>query len=504
MIRDIKRFEGFEYDILIIGGGINGAAIANLAALNGLKTALIEKGDFAGGTSSKSTKLLHGGLRYLENFEFDLVHEALKERLIQLKSAPHLAKPLGFIIPVYETDQRPLWMMRLGVFLYDLLSGRYIVDKHKKLSVTDILQLAPGINKEKLKGGVLYYDVQMDDARICLENVLNADKNGAHVANYISADTLIKENGKAVGVRAIDVLSGNECVIRAKKIVCTVGPWTNDFMKKEKGLLTQRVRTTKGVHIVYRGQFAPHAILGTIKKDNRIFFIIPWRGNSLIGTTDTDYTGRPDDVDVKDEDIDYLLKESQRFFPEREFTRDNIITTFAGLRPLVHKEGSPSKLSRKHVIEQSYSGIVYVMGGKYTTYRKIAEDALKFVAKKKLIDTEKHYPLYGSDMVEEKSEDVARAYGVAVDIVESLKSTYGSRYKDVLDLVRSDEKLKIRVNTARPVIKAQIAYAIKTEMACTPEDIVHRRLSLVYDDNRTQAYLSDIKQIFTQYSIKYK
>lgn len=307
MKRDIQKFTKEQYDVLVIGGGINGAAIAHMSALNGLKTALLEKGDFASGTSSKSTKLIHGGLRYLENFEFDLVRESLRERHVQLHSSPHLVQPLKFIIPVYKTDKRPMWMMRLGVWLYDFLSGKYVIEKHQQLSVDQVCKEVPGIERKGLLGGVSYSDAQMNDARLCLENILSAEEKGAHVANYTEVRSLIQENGKVVGAKALDLLNKEAFELRAKKVVCAIGPWTNPFAHKENSQSPAQIRTTKGVHIIVQGRLAEDAILIPAQKDRRVFFIIPWLDHTLIGTTDTDYVGSPDDVEVEDQDIDYLI-----------------------------------------------------------------------------------------------------------------------------------------------------------------------------------------------------
>jgi len=347
MKRDIPKLAREQYDVLVIGGGINGAAIAHTASLNGLKTALLEKNDFASGTSSKSTKLIHGGLRYLENFEFDLVNEALKERSVQLKSAPHLVRPLKFVIPVYKTDKRPLWKMRLGVWLYDFFSRKHMVEKHQTLSAAEVSRLIPGLVREDLIGGVSYGDAQMNDARLCLENILSAAQQGADIANYAEIRSLVQVNGKVVGVKAVDNRDHKTFEIKAKKVVCAVGPWTNIFMRKENSQAPPQIRTTKGVHIVVKGRISNHALLIPAQRDRRVFFVIPWMENSLIGTTDTDYAGNPDDVSVKQEDIDYLIDETKRVFPHMDFDNNNIITTFAGLRPLVSKEGSPSKLSHR-------------------------------------------------------------------------------------------------------------------------------------------------------------
>jgi len=499
---DISQFQNTTFDLLIVGGGINGAAIANLAAQRGLKVTLLEKGDFASGTSSKSTKLLHGGIRYLENFEFDLVHESLHERFIQFKSVPHLAKPIRFIIPVYHGDKRPLWMMKLAVFLYDSLAGCYRIGKHQSLSREELRKLEPHLLNDGLMGAISYYDVQMDDARICLENILTAQQHGARVANYIKVMSFIHTDGKITGAKAVDVLTEKSFDVRAKRIVCTAGPWTNALLRVASPNTKKIVRTTKGIHIVYKGQLTSNALLITSRKDNRIFFIIPWLGNSLIGTTDTNYIGNPDQVKVNQEDIDYLLKEASRVLPSVDFSPENIITTFAGLRPLIRKGGAPSKVSRKHFIMETPSGLIVVIGGKYTTYRKIAEECVNRViansegvkqSLKRLLrrfaprnDVNVQYSLYGSGPINDDLNQIARDQGLTLDTIEILIKTYGTRFKAVLALTKNQPSLKEPICTCTPFIKAQIVYAIETEMARTAEDIIQRRLSLIYRDCRTK------------------
>lgn len=481
MIRDINQIAKHKFDLLVVGGGINGAAISYLAADNGLSVALIDKGDFAGGTSSKSTKLIHGGIRYLENFEFDLVAEALHERFIQRKNAPHLVKPIAFVIPVYDGDPRPLWMMKLGVFLYDTLAGKLKLGPHRWFSAKELLEQEPSLNPQGLKGGVLYYDAQMDDARLCLENVLMATQKGAQAANYVEALSLMKENGKTVGVVAKDMLTGHIFEIRAKRVVCALGPWTSTAksFKEDRAQAKKNVRTTKGIHIVYKGEIARHAVVIQTHNDRRIFFIIPWNGNSLIGTTDTDFTGNPDDVRSEEDDIRYLMNEARRVFPSVIFDEGHIITTFAGLRPLVHAQGLPSKISRKHEIETTTSGVTYVMGGKYTTYRRIAEDCVKkFMYIKARPPLE--YPLYSSGEIVQTAQDVAASYDVPVKSVEHLFEKYGTRYADVLGLTKKDPSLKGILCDCSPAIKAQVMYAIKVEMAQTSDDVVTRRLGLAF------------------------
>jgi len=477
MIRDIERLKRTTYDLLVIGGGINGAAIAHLAAKRGMKVALLEKGDFASGTSSKSTKLIHGGIRYLENLEVDLVYESLKERHVQLAAAPHLVKPLPFVIPVYEGDKRPLWMMQLGVFLYDLLAGKYRVRPRKNLTREEVVRLEPGIEQKGLKGGVLYYDAQMDDARLCLENVLMAVQYGAHVANYVKVVSFVKENGRVAGVRAHDMLGIKEFEVRAKRVICAAGPWTNEFLRLDIPNAKKKVRTTKGIHIVYKGEISKHAILIGSQSDRRIFFVIPWMENSLIGTTDTDYVASPDKVRVEKEDIDYLMRESKRVFPALDFRPSNILATFAGLRPLIRRGGSPRKVSRKHLFYSSKSGVIFVVGGKYTTYRKVAEDCMNRIRK---IYEKENFTLYGSGAITETVEAAAMRSGLEREVVQSLMDLYGSRYKDVLKLIEKDPSLKEKISDNPPVIKAQLVYSVETEMARMVEDITDRRLSLVF------------------------
>lgn len=502
MQRAIDKLARTHYDLLVIGGGINGAAIANMAAHNGLRCALLEKKDFASGTSGRSTKLIHGGLRYLENCEFGLVRESLRERHTQLTSAPHLVKPLGFLIPVYATDQRPLWMMRFGVSLYDFLSGRYLVKKHRSFSVEAIVENVPLIKKQGLVGGVVYYDAQMDDARLCLENVLSAAHEGADVANYAEALSFIEEKSRVVGVEARDIVSGSTFRVRAKKIVCAAGPWTNMFLMKEKIPPDQRVRTTKGIHIVYRGQVSKFALLIPTYKDKRIFFVIPWKGNSLIGTTDTDYSGDPDAVAVDTQDVDYLFNEARRVFPEAVFTKGNIIMTFAGLRPLVYRKGHPSRVSRNHIIAESASGVFYVMGGKYTTYRKIAEDCLRRVMKRNARHLRAECPLYGSAAIEDGVTQRANASGVGQGTLHYLREFYGTRFTDVLSLIEKDRSLAAPICSCSPALRAQLVYSIDAEMARTQEDIVVRRLSLVYHDCKEGACIKEVNGVLSGYKTK--
>jgi glycerol-3-phosphate dehydrogenase len=270
------------------------------------------------------------------------------------------------------------------------------------------------------------------------------------------------------------------------------------FMKKERTQSLSQVRPTKGVHMVVKGRMASHALLVPAKEDNRVFFVIPWMNNSLIGTTDTDFNGSPDEVTVGQEDIDYLIREAKRVLPFAELSREHIIATFVGLRPLVSKIGAPAKVSRKHVIRKSDSGIIYVTGGKYTTYRKIAEDTVSRLTRRPLVDTRKKFPVYGSGPIKDSAEDMAKRYGMTADIVQELMDFYGTRFKDVLALTEENPELKRPICACSSTIGAQVVYAITREMACTEEDIVARRLLLGYAGCESGRCREEIRKILSE------
>jgi len=372
--RNIEELKNNHFDILVIGGGINGCAIARDASLRGAKTSLIEKNDFASGASGKSTKLIHGGIRYLEQLNFKFVYEALHERTILLKTVPHLVRPLEFIIPVYKNDPRSLLKMRSGVFIYDCLARGEKIRSHRYVRSEDFVALEPNIELRGLKGAVTYYDAQVDDVRLCLANAVSSYEAGCCVANKVEAKGLIKEKGKVCGVHAQDMLSKKEFIIRARAVINATGAWSNSIVKMDSPSAPLITRPTKGVHIVYKKLPVKRAVLFSARKDARVCFVIPWRGLTLIGTTDTDYTGSCDEVYATAAEIEYLLSEVRRIFPGENIEKDGIITTYASLRPLANTQEQPTwKISRESLIQESESGLISVAGGKYTTYRRLAE-----------------------------------------------------------------------------------------------------------------------------------
>lgn len=383
MKREPGELKANHFDLLVIGAGINGCAIARDAALRGVKVALIEKDDFASGASGKTTKLIHGGIRYLEQFNFKLVYEALRERAILLRTVAHLVKPLEFVIPVYKGDPRSLLKVRTGVFIYDRMAGSENIRCHRALSKHEVALLEENIDSRGLTGAVLYCDAQMDDIRLCLDNAVSAFNAGATVANKTEAVGFLKEKGRITGIEAYDKLSAEKFIIRTSTVINATGAWSNRIVKMDEPNAAAITRPTKGIHIVYRKLPHQRAILLSAHQDKRIFFLIPWRGLTLIGTTDTDYPGSYDEVYASCEEVEYLLKETQRIFPHERIDKKDIITTFASLRPLVNRQGKPAwQVSREHLLQESRSGLISVVGGKYTTYRYLAEQVVDFALAK--------------------------------------------------------------------------------------------------------------------------
>lgn len=482
MKRDTDRLKSEEFDLLVIGAGINGAGIARDASQRGLKVALVEKDDFASGTSGKTTKLIHGGIRYLEQLNFHLVRESLKERSIILRLAPHLVKPLQFIIPVYKNDPRSLNLIRIGTALYDLLAGNAKIKPHRILKPEQIFKMEDALKKEGLTGGAVYYDAQVDDIRFCLENVMSAAEFGAAVANRCGVIGFIKESGTLKGVRTYDSFAHEAFEIKAKVIVNATGPWTNSVLTLESSNARPLVRPTKGIHIIYPKLMKSNAVVLSAHRDKRIFFIIPWRGMSIIGTTDTDYHGLPDDVSADKADIDYLLSEASRIFPAVNFNSSDIIATYAALRPLIKEEGKAAwQVSRDHIIVESENGLLSVAGGKYTTYRLLSEQIVDRVVRRlfprrfgRCRTAEE--PLPGAISSIPEASALALKFGLEETVVENLIKIYGSRTTDVLNLTKKEPRLKEKVCLSHLHIKAQVRFAVESEMALTLSDIQMRRL----------------------------
>ena len=492
MQRNLAKLEQTRHDVLIIGGGINGAGLARELALRGIKVALVDRGDYASGTSSTSTKLIHGGLRYLENFDLRLVFEACRERQTLLRIAPHLVRPLRFYVPVYKGDPRPLWMVRAGMLLYDLLAMFRNTHMHGMLSADKAVEREPALRRDGLRGVAVYWDCQMDDARLCLENVIAAAEAGAVVANYMQVVGLSKKEGKIAGAELVDLETGHKLLVEAEVVINMTGPW----MDKIRALDDDHepmLRTTRGAHIlvprVHRGN---EAIYLTSQQDSRLFFVLPWGDLSLIGTTDTDTDRPPEETEATEADIDYLLEESARHLHGTTLTRDCVVAAFAGLRPLVAntRDDKESSVSREHRIFTSASGMISVGGGKYTTYRAVAEEVAGLIVAhlgqgKKASQTAQMNLPGGAitDLVTEVNR-LQETYGQPLELIETLVNRYGSRAEQLLALAKQQPDLLTPVVAGSELTRMEVQYAVQFEQARTPDDILRRRTSLALGTGR--------------------
>ncbi|MFC0625869.1 glycerol-3-phosphate dehydrogenase/oxidase [Kribbella deserti] len=478
--------DGRELDVLVIGGGVVGTGSALDAATRGLTTGLLEARDFASGTSSRSSKLVHGGLRYLEMLDFRLVHEALQERgLLLQRLAPHLVKPVPFLYPLQHR-----WWERFyagaGVALYDAMavsSGLGAgLPLHKHLTRRGAMRLVPSLKKSALVGALQYYDAQVDDARHTMELARTAASYGAHVANRVKVTGFLRQGERVTGVQAKDLETGREFEVRAKQIVNATGVWTDDTqaMVGERG--QYHVRASKGIHLVVpkdRIQSTSGMILRTEKS---VLFVIPWGRHWLIGTTDTDWNLDKAHPAATSKDIDYLLDHVNAVL-NTPLTREDVEGVYAGLRPLLAGESeSTSKLSREHVVAHAAPGLVVVAGGKYTTYRVMAKDAIDAVAN--ALDgrvpkcTTKNIPLVGADGYHAKWNQrklIAEQSGLHVARIEHLLNRYGALIDEVLALVMEDPSLGEQLPGTQDYLKAEVVYGATHEGARHLDDVLARR-----------------------------
>ncbi len=483
-LANLQQFKQDGYDILIVGGGITGAGIARDASMRGYKVALIDKGDFASGTSSKSSKLVHGGVRYLELFEFGLVFEASRERRTLWQIAPHLVKPLPFLFPVYRDARWPAWMVNLGLWMYDGLSLFRNFKRHEMFSNREIARRMQGIDVGSISGGAHYYDGQVDDARLTLETIRSAHRQDATIASYVEVDELLKKNGKVVGVEAHDALRGEKVEIHARVVVNATGPWTDTLLQLDDPRSPQRMRPTKGVHL-----FVPREKIGgdsavafPAHSDGRLMFVIPWGKFSIVGTTDTDYAGDLDRVYANAADVDYVIAAAQHAFPGAPLQKSDVISTYAGLRPLVLQQGkSATKTSREHEIWTTPSGLVTIAGGKLTTYRSMAEELVNVVAKqlRAEFNIAPKQPCLTARVPLVEGEATISPDGLPPDVIEHLNHAHGPEMGRVVEIARREARLAQPIVDGLPYIWAEVLYAAEQEMAMTATDILERRMHIL-------------------------
>ncbi|MGA1621669.1 MAG: glycerol-3-phosphate dehydrogenase [Synechocystis sp.] len=502
-MRDFQQIQTTAYDLIVIGGGINGVGTARDGALRGLKTLLIEKDDLASGTSSWSTRLIHGGLRYLEYFEFSLVRESLREREVLLKTAPHLVHPLQLTIPVYDWSSRAYWEIKAGMILYDIFSFDKTLPPHRMLGPRQFQQLFRVAEKKGLQGGAQYFDGQVEYAeRLALEVALSAEQAGATVLNYVAVTGLEKDpNQQAItAIHCQDHLTDQTFSVDTRNavVINTAGPWVDKVCALGRQdqhptaiVNGRKIGGTKGSHIVvdpFPG--APTtALYVEAFVDKRPYFIIPWLGKYLIGTTDLRYEGDLDAVKASDDEIDYLIGETNRVMPAAQLSRDDVRFTYAGVRPLPYSDGKKAgSITRNHILydhtQDGVNNLISLIGGKLTTYRQVGQELVEKAYQKRgqasppcLTLTQ---PLPGAETPSLSLETAIAKYGERVErqSLQHVFDLYGSRAVEVLALVDQAPELGEKIVPTLPDIKAQAVFAIQAELAHTLIDICRRRTAI--------------------------
>jgi glycerol-3-phosphate dehydrogenase len=484
-----------QFDLLVIGGGINGAGVARDAALRGLRVALVEQGDFASGTSSRSSKLIHGGLRYLEQGNLKLVWQAARERERLRRLAPHLVRPMRFVYPLYRGSRLRPSMLRAGLWTYDLLAGIRSVKRHRMLRPEAVHSVEPALRTDGLRGAGEYWDCWTNDARLVVETLLSAVRTGAVAASYVRLDGFVKEDGRIAGATLSDRLTNAAFTCRARAVVNAAGPWADRVCAlDEPGGV--RLRLTKGVHVIVPRERVRNeaAIVLHAVRDRRVMFVIPWGEQALVGTTDTDHAGGPDVAPrVEADDVAYLLETVNRYFPEARLTPGDVVGAYAGLRPLIAPSDAtlnPSAVSREEEIHVSSAGLVSMAGGKLTTFRLAAEAIVdRVVAGLRRGGFEgpvgpcrsADVPLPGgqADPALLAAHAVSNdGHGVAPPIVSHLAARYGERLEEVLGRVAGDRTLGAPLLPPQLDARAEVVEAVEHEFAMTLEDVLVRRTQL--------------------------
>lgn len=495
--KTIGNLESEEFDLVVIGGGITGGGISLDAASRGLKVVLLEKGDFASGTSSKSTKLIHGGLRYLKQFDFWLVKEVGSERAIVHKLAPHLVLPEKMLLPLIENGSYGKWLTSIGLKVYDILAQVSGDDKRKMLEKKEAMKLEPLLPKKILNGAGYYAEYRTDDARLTIENIKTSLLFGAQALNYAKVNDFLYENEKVAGVKVTDETTGKEFTIKSKYVISAAGPWVDELRSLNNSKKGKQLHLTKGVHLVFPYEKLPvkQSVYFDIP-DGRMMFAIPRGKVTYVGTTDTNYNDNKDRVRTDIADAIYLISAVNNMFPDINLELDDIVSSWAGLRPLIHEEGkSASELSRKDEIFVSDTGLISIAGGKLTGYRKMAERVVDRIAKKmeeeydtelKECYTEKIFLCGNVDF--KKFKHVKKYISEVYDNIKNegfskhdawfLVTNYGKQTEKILELYATIVEADPYVRLA----KAEVAFGIDYEMVQTPMDFFIRRTGRLYFD----------------------
>jgi glycerol-3-phosphate dehydrogenase len=466
----VRQHRG-PWDMVVVGGGATGVGVAIDAASRGYDVLLLEQSDFGKGTSSRSTKLAHGGVRYLEQGDIGLVMEALKERGLLLQNAPHLVHDLAFVVPNYEWWEAPFYGM--GLKLYQLLAGKYGFGKSRLLSREETLEKLPTIKTDGLRGGAIYYDGQFDDSRLLIHMVITAFEQGAALLNYVEVTGVTKDaQGFVDGVMARDVESGEDFRAIAKVVINATGAFTDRLRRAADSSAAPMIAPSQGIHLVFKSEFLPgkSAIMVPHTSDGRVLFAIPWHGHVLVGTTDTPVPTATLEPVAMESEIEFILSTAGRYLAKTP-TRDDVLSIFAGIRPLVRAEGvaSTGALSRDHVIHIDPSGLMTICGGKWTTYRHMAEDCVDQAATLAQLG-EKPCP----------TRDL-RIHGYQASPQEFGKlGVYGTDAAEIRKLIEDDSRLGETLHPELPYVKAEVIWAVRREMARTIEDVLARRTRALF------------------------
>ena len=486
---DIEELRSKEFDILVIGGGVVGSGIALDAAARGLQVALVESEDFASGTSSRSSKLIHGGLRYLEQFDFKLVREALHEREMMItEQAPHLVKPLSFVYPLHKKYIDRIYV-GAGLMLYDLLRGKLrAVPWHKHISFGEMRTEARSLNPEIVTGGLVYYDAQVDDARHTLMVARTAKDFGAHIVTGATVTQITRTPERVTGV--VLTVDGHSINVKSKVVIAAAGIWNEELYRQFGIKPGYKIKMSKGAHIILPKDAIDAKTGIIIKTSLSVLFIIPWGNEWLLGTTDTDYTEARESPLADGSDVDYIINEANKVLLPK-IRREQILSVYAGLRPLVSpsKDSSTTKISREHTVDHPVKGFVSIAGGKYTTYRVMAADAVDAAVKdldgKVAKSSTKSIPIIGAVGYKNLMKQIAalaQSYSLSTICVERMLNRYGSLISDIFQMISKDPSLAAEILPGSGYIKAEVLYAASHEGARTLVDILARRLRFAMEN----------------------
>ncbi len=481
-------------DLLVIGAGITGAGIARDAAMRGIRTCLVDAGDFGRGTSSRSTRLVHGGLRYLEHGWLRLVFEASRERRVLLRIAPHLVRPMAFLFPAVAKGRVGRGRLAAGLWLYDLLALFRNVRSHRMLSRRAVSKLEPRLRDKDLLGGAIYYDGYCDDARLVLANVRSAHRHGALVASYAAVTSLNKAGGRLRGATVADAVDGRSVTIHAHVTVNATGPWADALRRLDEPEALPLLRPTRGAHVTVPQHRLGNtgAVTMTSPVDGRVMFLLPWEGVTVVGTTDTDYSGDPEQVAATHEDVTYLLRSANAFYPDARLALEDVVAAWAGLRPLLDdgSGGATAAVPREHRIVESASGLVTIAGGKLTTYRAMAAELVDLVAARlHELDGRRAPPRVGTDREPLPGGEVAdlellvRELGkesVPEPVARHLVALYGAEAVAVANLAAREPELAQPLVEGLPFLKAEVVHQARREMALSVSDVMIRRTHLFH------------------------